>query len=289
MNPVEIIEGLSTYLNSSEILDTVKRLHSANGEPPEVHLEATAFLNGIVERYDKISDVLKKPPCYKGVMDYLCRLDDGTYAVVEIQVVPHKLWGLWALAYVAAVYSQQMRRGAKWRDIKKVIGINILGRGKEDIVHWKQSEDFEGDYQFVNQLGKGREVIHGMELSRYSVMKSLTKVKSKEQQEWLTLFKRAREMSREEVYCEIESPAVREAFELLEIVTWPSNLSTQYAEDDEFYELVSDHVEEQREEVRREEVVETITKKLLKIMPAKDVAVITGVSVERIQALQSKP
>ena len=59
-------------------------------------------------------------------MDFVCLLDTGDYAMVEMQVIPQNYWDRRALAYVAAFYGNQLRKGGKWEHhIKKVIGVNI--------------------------------------------------------------------------------------------------------------------------------------------------------------------
>ena len=60
-------------------------------------------------------------------LDILCKLDNEDYVAVEIQVVKYNYWDNRALAYISSLYGNQLRRGDKWEDLKKVIGINILG------------------------------------------------------------------------------------------------------------------------------------------------------------------
>ena len=60
-------------------------------------------------------------------LDILCKLDNGDYVAVEIQVVKYNYWDNRALTYISSLYGNQLRRGDKWEDLKKVIGINILG------------------------------------------------------------------------------------------------------------------------------------------------------------------
>ena len=63
-------------------------------------------------------------------MDFICRLDTGENILVEMQIISYDYWDQRALAYVAAVYSKQLRRGGRWNDIKRIIGIYIL-RGRQ--------------------------------------------------------------------------------------------------------------------------------------------------------------
>ena len=69
-----------------------------------------------------------------------------------MQVLPQNCWDKRALAYVAAFYGNQLRKCEAWKDIRKVIGINILGGGKSDEVHWKGTGQYERCYKFQDQL-----------------------------------------------------------------------------------------------------------------------------------------
>ncbi len=52
-------------------------------------------------------------------MDFVCKLNTGETALVEMQVAPQDYWDRRALAYAAALYGNQMREGTKW-------GFNLL-------------------------------------------------------------------------------------------------------------------------------------------------------------------
>ena len=74
-------------------------------------------------------------------MDFVCELDnDNGFALVEMQVLPDDSWDTRALAYVAAFYGNQLSKGAEWKDLRKVVGINIsLGGGSDNSTHWIES------------------------------------------------------------------------------------------------------------------------------------------------------
>lgn len=82
------------------------------------------FLTSLSEIYGDILSAFPTPE-RNSTVDILCRLHDGSYALVEVQVVEQDYWDRRALAYAASVYSQQMRKSDKWEKLKSVICINI--------------------------------------------------------------------------------------------------------------------------------------------------------------------
>jgi hypothetical protein len=72
-------------------------------------------------------------------MDFVCRLSSDEYAMVEMQVILSSDWYVRALAYMCAFFGNQLRRGEEWKDIKCVVGINILGGGKGKLGDWVET------------------------------------------------------------------------------------------------------------------------------------------------------
>ncbi len=48
------------------------------------------------------------------------------YALVEMQVATQTLWDQRSLAYAAASYGNQLLRGQEWKDLRRVIGIDMM-------------------------------------------------------------------------------------------------------------------------------------------------------------------
>lgn len=48
-------------------------------------------------------------------------------------MIPQNFWDKRALVYAAKVYSSQMKEGDQWKDLKRIICVNILGGGKDGI------------------------------------------------------------------------------------------------------------------------------------------------------------
>lgn len=308
MNPIETLQTLRDFLHKDTTLDTVRSLSgsgsyvvrsSSPGKTAERDDAATAFLMEMVGRFDEIKISFPKRR-FDGKMDFVCRLDNNDYALVEMQVIPQDYWDRRALAYVAAFYGNQLSRGQSWNHIRRVIGVNILGGGKEDIVHWSDTPGhFTRHYKFEDQLnGKGR-FIDGIELIQYSIMKAPT-VDDQEKQDWITFFREARYMSEEDVRAKIKTPAVLQAFERAKISKLPTDVQEAYEAEDKEYDRYSQHTKEQIEKAIKKysqhtadlvtkgkiEVLEEVAKNMIKSgKSVKEVSEMTGLSKEQIDKL----
>jgi predicted transposase/invertase (TIGR01784 family) len=302
MNPVEKLQLLRTFLHNKKTQDMAIKLScpgsfvvAQKGLGGELVSDdqSTIFLNAVMGRFEEICNAFPRER-FDGVMDFACRLDNGEYALIEMQVIPQNYWDRRALAYVAAFYGNQLSRGDHWKHIRKVIGINILGGGKEDTEHWSDAlpGEYMRHYKFEDQLnGKKGRFIDGIELIQYSIMKAPT-VDDKEKQDWIIFFKRAAYMTEEEVEKEISTPAVKRAFERAKIEKLPSEVRAAYEAEHEEYEKYSQHttdlVAKGKLEGRIEEKLQ-IAKNLISIGLDDDKIIkSTGLSSNEIKELRKK-
>lgn len=294
MNPVPKLQLLRQFLHDKGTSDVAKRL-SKNGSHAVVvsgakklslkeDRRATAFLNEIVGRFDEIQSSF--PPLrFDGSMDFVCRLDSGDYALVEMQVIPENNWDRRALGYVAAFYGNQLNTGGQWKHIRKVIGVNILGGGRGDKVPWRDAPDqCMRHCKFEDQLnGKGR-FIDGIELIQYSVMNA-PMVDDQEKNDWMTFFQRAHHMTEEDVAARIKTPAVLEAFELAQISKLPAEVRASYEAEDEKYDRYSMHTAEIRQAAEIKGKMEVALKMIKRGHPLHEIAEDTGLSSEDIKSI----
>jgi len=178
-------------------------------------------------------------------MDFVCETDKGEYALVEMQIQAQDNWEQRALAYVAAFYGNQLRKGGKWNEIRKVIGINILGGGKDDEVHWRDTPDqYERHYKMQEQIHKKtcERYIDGIELLQYSLMNAPDCLSSveRDKQDWITYFKRASRMNQNEVESRIQTPAVLKAFQMATLSRLPQKVKSVYDAENALYAQVSE-------------------------------------------------
>ena len=256
MNPLRELEHLRTLINDDKTLNAVNSLQSKQDVSVtyqgkvgrRVHKGFTDFVQAILPYFEDLRRAFPRPP-YDGTMDFVCKLSNGEYAMVEMQVIPYDDWDRRALGYVAAFYGKQMREGDKWKSIKKVIGINILGGGRDGLEHWKDApSEYVRHYKMQEQLHKTRRYIDGIEIIQYSLMHLPKELDDREQQDWLTFFKEASRMTEDDVRARITTPAVLEAFERAKLSTLPDQVRERYAMEESQYSHYSIHTKEQIDE-----------------------------------------
>lgn len=269
MNPTEQFQLLRNFLHAEHSIDTVKKLssaknvriiHDGNGTKsaitPVIDQEATLFLHNILGRFEEIRFAFPKRR-YNGTMDFVCKLATGDYAMIEMQVIPKDYWDRRALMYVAAFYGNQMKRGESVKHIRKVIGINILGGGKDDLAHWEDTPDqFVRHYKFQEQLHQNKRYIDGIELMQYSIMNAPKKMNDQAQQDWVAFFREGHYMTEEDVKQRIKTPAVLRAFECAILAQLPSKVDADYKAEDEEYNQFSQFTSSKKAEGKAEGATE---------------------------------
>ena len=302
MNPVQSLQLLRTFLHSKETERVVEGLTSVSSfqvsrkDPLTQKLgrddDATVFLHEMVGRFEEIKRAFPRAK-YDGTMDFVFQLANREYALVEMQVIPENYWDRRALAYVAAFYGNQLFKGGEWKHIRKVIGINILGGGKDNKVHWADTpKQFVRHYKVQEQLHNPSQYIDGIELIQYSVMNAPKLLPDQEQHDWITFFKRGHYMSEEQVTEQIKTPAVLEAFKLAKINSLPAEVLEIYKAEDQEYDRYSQHTEDiaqQREaKGKEEEKIESALRMITSSTLAdSDISRFTGLPIEKISELRS--
>lgn len=129
------------------------------------------------------------------------------------------------LNFAASLYAHQLREGDKYKDIKKVLCINILGDGSE--VHmWPEKRHFQ-HFRFQDQHGtvleKGIEIIQyplGQDETLGEALEELPESGKIEFKEWWE-FLAHKDTHKKEMVAQVQTDEVREAYELVRF----SNLS----------------------------------------------------------------
>jgi len=258
MNPVQDLQNLRDFIHQKQTAETVGKMlsaawfvsgpHSGSREPRlSKHEKATKFVREVLEHFEDMKKAFPKAQ-YDGTMDFVCQLGNGEFALVEMQVFPQDCWDRRALAYLSAFYGNQLRKGSDWHEIKKVVGINILGGGTRQEVHWKDTpRQYMRHYKFQEQLHKesvGR-FIDGIELIQYSVMNAPDTSSDQEKQDWITFFKRGARMNEEQVKSEIHTEAVLKAFEMATLSKLPRHVKEDYDAENSQYTQVSQYTAQQ--------------------------------------------
>ncbi|MES2198752.1 MAG: PD-(D/E)XK nuclease family transposase, partial [Chlamydiota bacterium] len=207
MNPLKELQLLRDLLHeekNNQCYNLLKgnsdfSVHLKKTDKIEPCQESTEFIRAIINQFDDLKIAFPKVE-YDGTMDFVCRLDTGDNILIEMQIIPYNHWDQRALAYVAALYGRQIRKGGKWDDIKRIIGINILGGGKDQTVHWEDTPDqFVRHYKLTEQLHPDKRIMDGIEIIQYSIMNAPKTIENQETKDWLTYFQRAHLMTEKEV------------------------------------------------------------------------------------------
>ncbi|CAO5676889.1 MAG: hypothetical protein HEEMFOPI_02048 [Holosporales bacterium] len=262
MNPTQSFQHLRNTFAGKDVAEVVNSLkkvgnffvHTQEDEADEslIHDKATQFLTDVISHFDDFQSLIPKQE-YDGTMDFVCQLNNGDYALVEMQVVPQNHWDERALAYVAAFYGNQLRKGDSWKDLKKVIGINILGGGKDALQHWvKTPEQFVRHYKMQEQKHTPSRCLNGIEIIQYSLMNAPQTFNEDELKDWVTFFRDSSTMSESDVDKNIKTEAVKIAFSFSKIASLPNNVKKKYEEDEARYDKYSEHTQKQIEKGRKE-------------------------------------
>lgn len=303
MNPVQKHQNARDFLQKKETKKTVLELAQLDKvqvshlDPPSrkitPHSGGTELLTNFLTHFNDIRHIFPKER-YDGTMDFLCYLESGGYAMVEMQVAPQDYWDERALAYAANVYSKQLSKGDQWLSgLKNVTAINILGGGKDGKVHWPGTNQFRRVYRFQEQLHQKSDVprfIRGIELYQYSLMNAPKEFSNQVLQDWVIFLKAGHLMTQKEVEEQIKTPEVLEAFELAKIQSLPSKVRLAYTEEDKEYaqysqhtqDLVQEGLEKGREEGKRAIALGMLSDNL----PIANIAKYTGLSEAEIQDLK---
>jgi len=305
MNPIHSLQKLREFLHSKETTKTAQRLHSISdlsvmtpsilaAGKVELDDSGTAFIKEILGRFSEIQTAFPKEK-YSGTMDFVCKLENKEYALVEMQAVPQNYWDRRALAYVAAFYGNQLSKGSEWKDIRRVIGINVLGGGRDNLQHWVDTPtEYIRHYKMQLQEKEDskdskapKRYIDGMELIQYSIMNApKTIFNDREQQDWITFFRDAQYMTETDVEKQISSPAVLEAFKLSRLKELPPIVRARYEAEDKDYERYSDHTNDMVKKGEKAAKIEIASEMLADSEPIAKIIKYTRLSKAEIKAIK---
>jgi predicted transposase/invertase (TIGR01784 family) len=197
------------------------------------------LLKEVCEVFD---DFAKAVPQEKkeGKMDFACRLSGGEYALIEMQLAPHTDFDLRALAYASYTFGNQLQKGEDWPQLKKVIGISLLGGGlRPDKAnrHWANTPDqCVRYYRFQEQLHKPSQYLDGIELIQYCLTNNPENHNYTQlQKDWVTLLTDAHNMQEHTIKEIIQTEKVRDFFEIVKINQMDKESRDMYRTEDLAY------------------------------------------------------
>ena len=252
MRPLQKHQLLRNWLNKptskkqaallQEKLDQIQ-VFIGNKKTGSLDKKATQFFAQFLRHYTEVANIFPKEK-YNGSMDFVCRLDNGEYALIEMQVMPADYFDNRALAYAALLYGNQLEKGNNWSHLKRIIGINILGGGFGNQIHWRDTpKDYVRHYKFQDQVNKDNpHFITGIEIIQYELNNVPEKLKSQEEQNWFSFLKNAQNMKEEDVKKEIKTPEVLQAFDLMKLNKMPAKVLKGYQRDKAQYDCFSEYI-----------------------------------------------
>jgi predicted transposase/invertase (TIGR01784 family) len=243
------------------------------------------LLKDVVEVFDDLAEAVPKEK-KEGVMDFACRLSGGEIALIEMQLAPHTACDLRALAYTAYAFCNQLKKGDKWKQLKKAVGISILGGGlRSDKVqrHWADTpSQCVRHYRFQEQLHKPSQYIDGIELIQYCLTNSAKNHNYTQlQQDWLKLLTNAHNMQETDVNKTIQTDQVRNIFDLVKISQMDKESKKAYEAEDLEYGAYSEYVLDavRKERAEKERAIE-------RERAEKEKAVLDAVEKERAKSME---
>ena len=94
-------------------------------------------------------------------------------------------------SYISILLKSWMSKGMLWKDIRTVIGINILGGGLNDEKHWRDTPDQCVRHYKLQEQINGEvppRFLEGVQIIQYSLANVPFDEVSPEKKEWLIFF-----------------------------------------------------------------------------------------------------
>lgn len=250
LNPLRTFTQARAFLGdgrNADLMDRVRR----EGEAGLIKIivgaegEEETLRNGgdFLLALSRIFGDLKKkfPPLERhSQLDVVCRLDNGEFILVEVQVKPQDFWDKRALCYAAAFYGNQLKRGGEWGDLRKVIAINLLGG---DGKHWRDAPmEVVRHYRFVSTVEGQHHEIDSLQLIQYNLLsQQINGLTQGELKEWLQFWKAAHQRKPEEL-AGVTTAAVRSAYDRVRVAALPADVRAGYETEVADYLRYSQHI-----------------------------------------------
>jgi predicted transposase/invertase (TIGR01784 family) len=270
LRPVQGYQDAQSLINDQKSKDLMRRITNLTDKETEIDVvyigsqkKQTSVANGgwFLSELSKIyGDVLNSFPTPErnSAVDVLCRLNDGSYALVEVQVVEQDYWDQRALAYASSVYSRQMKKSDKWHQVQEVICINILGGGLKSVA-WDSARTFK-HYKFKDQTNAPLD--GGIEILQYPLYHSATLIQASREatnddqrlalEEWIDFLEHASRKKTVDVL-QVKTEGLKEAYEKIKSDTLPQLVKEANERQDEEIFKASARVIAQKEQKAREE------------------------------------
>jgi len=238
--------------------------------PDQIELVATE----LIKRYDD---------------DKLCRLDirikteDNKHIDVEIQVADKKDMINRSIFYAASLYTEQMKKGMRYKQLGRTIALNILCFNL-----FKDEKDYINSYRFKNRQNN-KELTDILEINFVELKKVKDLKLDNMKNLWATFL--SAESEEELKMLAQRNETIDKAVETLKYVSADDIIRFEYdqrrkAKLDHAAEL-AEKLEEGREEGEMKKALETAKTALTEGLPIELIAKLTGLEIVKIEELKN--
>jgi predicted transposase/invertase (TIGR01784 family) len=295
LNPIRRITNLKELFKAKGMVEYMENVQQQPSQHKvmcdnNMSILGSTFLWGVAAHYGDLLSLL--PMERDSDVDILCRLSTDEYVLVEVQVKKQNYWDKRALAYASAIYGNQLREGQEWEDLKKLVCINVLGGGPDNVRFWPQGAHFMRHYIIQDQKDP-QNVIPELQLIQYS----LENVKGDEEElqqnknlkDWLDYFKNAQDMK--EIPSGI-STGLHKAYELSMRKDFSAKERALQDEQDNNFSRYSHHIDSMKMEALEEGIEKGKTESAMNLLAmgieVEKIAKATGLSEEIILSLKTE-
>ena len=250
-----------------------------------------SVINMLLPGGKKVSEIEYAPTEHQGQLennkefryDFMCKGEDGTFFIVEVQSNPEEFWFKRCVSYASRVYDRQNRRGQEY-DVPPVFLIGLMGIDvkHENIDLWKNR--FVSEYTFrekqTNELQDETIFIIFAELKRFN--KELAECDN-DLEKMLYIIKYGWQLQNQPK--ELQNDIFVKLFNACDIPRFDEAKRIQYEKDMFDERRYNGEINAARKEGHAEGVAEVAKNMILNGIPIEQVSKITGLSQTEIEAL----
>lgn len=250
-----------------------------------------SVINMLLPEGKRVTEIEYAPTEHQGQLemnkefryDFMCRGDDGSFFIVEVQSNPEKFWFKRCVSYASRVYDRQNKRGEEY-DVPPVYLIGLMGI---DVKHdnpelWR--DRFVSEYTFreklTGELQDDTIFIIFAELRRFS--KSLSECKD-DLEKMLYIIKNSWQLQTQPV--ELQDEFFTRLFQACDIPRFDEAKRIQYEKDMFDERRYNGEINAARKEGREEGRLELCRNLLSQGVQKDQVALAAGLSIEELDAL----
>ena len=250
-----------------------------------------SVINMLLPEGKRVTEIEYAPTEHQGQLemnkefryDFMCRGDDGSFFIVEVQSNPEEFWFKRCVSYASRVYDRQNKRGEEY-DVPPVYLIGLMGiEVKHDNPElWR--DRFVSEYTFreklTGELQDDTIFIIFAELRRFS--KSLSECKD-DLEKMLYIIKNCWQLQTQPV--ELQDEFFTKLFQACDIPRFDEAKRIQYEKDMFDERRYNGEINAARKEGREEGRLELCRNLLSQGVQKDQVALAAGLSIEELDAL----